>query len=245
MPRTTVRAASALVAIALAALLPSVASGATGDPAAIALFRTAAHTTNALPSYVIAQTGYVRIHDSLGRTRSAHWAWGWDQFRRGFHEARERIVLVQHGGSTEWIEDLMTPVARSCSAATCGGLFPIELLITPTRAFDGIVSSGSTATCFEPVARSRVPYVAGVPWWSVVGDLSAARVVGASTQVTARFVAGAQHVAEADWIRTASRRFTRSSVHVAAGGGRPAFSYASTDTPLRSLPRAPKLTLCS
>lgn len=228
-------------------MVPVIASaaGPTGSPASIALFSAAAHATNALPAYVIAQTGFVRIHDSLGRTRSAHWAWGWDQVHQGFHEASERIVLVQHKGSTAWVEDLMTPLAKTCHAEKCGGVFPIELLITPTRAFYGIVSSGSTPACFERVGLSHVPYVAGAPWWTVVGDLAAPQPHGASTEITSRFVADGQRVSEADWIATSSRRFTRSSVHVAAAPGRRSFSYSSTDALPVSLPRAPSLTLCS
>jgi len=227
----------------LALAVPAAAAGPTGDPQAIALFREAARATNALPAYVITQSGYVRIDDSLGPRRRVHWAWGWAQAQPGYRAATERLVVVQRGGRTAWLEDTITPTAASCRD-DCG-VVPIELVITHSAAYDGLVSSGTSASCFERVSVLRVPYPAGGPWWTAVGTLARPVRAGTLTSITSQFPTGPQLVRETDWVRTATNLFARSTVAVAAGGGRPAFAYRSTDTPLAHVPRFPSITLCS
>jgi hypothetical protein len=229
----------------LLAATPVAAAGPTGDPRAIAIYRAAARATNELPAYVITQSGYVRIFDSLGPKRRVHWAWGWDQGQPGYRPATERLVLVQRDGRTAWIEDTLTPTARSCRGGCA--VVPIELLITPTAAWDGLVSSssGTSAGCFVRVATTHAPYVAGGPWWATVGALSAPVRSGRLTEITSRFALASREVRESDWLTTATRLFARSVVQVAPGGGTPGFTYASSDATLARVPRFPSITLCS
>jgi hypothetical protein len=246
---TTRRAAAIAAVLAVAISGPAFAAtvrttGPTGSPASIALFRTASRSTNALPAYVIAQSGYVRVRDSLGPVRTIHWAWGWAQFQHGYRPATERLTLVQRGGTVRWLEDLLTPAACP-TTSRCPHMVPIELLVTTKAAFEGLVSSGSAASCFERVALAKAPYPAGGAWWAPFGRLSPPALLGALTEITSRFTSGPQPVTESDWLRTTAPRFTKSVVRVAAGGGRRAFSYHSTDTKLAKAPRFPALTICS
>jgi hypothetical protein len=240
------RTRGALVAAVLLAVVvgsPALAAAPTGSPTSIALFRAAARSTNALPASVIAQSGYVRVRDSLGPVRTIHWAWGWAQAVPGYRPATEHLVLVQRHGKVQWLEDTLTPAA--CSSSRCPHMVPIELLVTPTTAFEGLVSSGTAASCFQRVGLTHVPYPAGGAWWAPVGTLSPPDLEGSLTEITSRFSSGPQPVTESDWVRTTSHRFSRSVVRVAAGGGRPSFGYHSTDSALPHAPRFPRLTLCS
>jgi hypothetical protein len=216
----------------------------TGDPHAIALYRAAVRTTNDRPAYVQAQSGYVRIEDSLGPRRTAHWAWGWDQFQSGFHPATERILIVQRAGRVRWIEDTLTASTKGCHSPSCRLAVPIEFLITPTHAYYGLVSTGSTASCFVPEALTHVPYSAGIAWWTTAGAYAPARPHGALTEVTSRYRSGGQQVVESDWITTSSRLFAKSVLQVAAGHGHPAFSFRNADSMLAAAPRFPRFSLC-
>ena len=245
--RATARAA-ALAAVVLAAALsavPALAAGPTGDRAAIVLFRAAARATNDLPAYVVSQSGYVRIADSLGPRRTVHWAWGFDQGERGYRPATERIELVQRAGKVLWLEDTLTPVPAPCHAEKCAPVLPIQLVITRTAAFAGLISSGTAASCVVREPLAKVPYPAGFAWWAPVGRLSPAVRAGALTAITSRFSSGGQAVTETDWLRASSRLFDKSVVRFAAGDGRHAFTYESRDARLPTTPRFPALTLCS
>jgi hypothetical protein len=245
--RRTIRAAVGVAACALVATPASgaLAAGPTGDPGAIALYRSAVTATNALPAYVQTQTGYVRIQDSLGPKKFANWAWGWDQFQKGYHPAAEHLVIAQRHGRTLWIVDTMTSAAKGCHSPSCREAIPIMLVITRTHAYYGLISSGSLPTCFNPRPLAHVPYSVGTPWWVTAGKFSKPVPDGALTEVTSRFTVGGQAVTEADWITNASHLFTRSSLHLAAGDGHPAFAYRNADTRLTTAPHFPKLQLCS
>jgi hypothetical protein len=237
-------AAAVFAAVALAASA-ALAAGPTGDPATIALYREAVAATNALPDYVQSQSGYVRIEDSLGPKRFAHWAWGWDQVQPGYVAATEQLVLVQHRGRTVWIDDTLTASTKGCGSPRCRQAVPIELVITRTRAYYGLISSGTHASCFVRESLRDVPYAVGSPWWSVVGAFSKAQPDGRDTEVTSRFAAGGQLVTESDWITNASRIFARSVLRLAVGSGHPAYAYRNTDTRLAAAPHLPALTPCS
>lgn len=242
---------SGAVAVAIAALTVGLgagvalaAGGATGDRASIALYRTAVRTTNSMAAYVQRQSGYVEIADSLGPKRYAHWAWGWDQFKSGYHAATERIVLVQHDGEVAWIEDVLSASTKGCHAPSCRDALPIELLITPTHAYEGIISSGSTAACFDQVAVGDVPYGAGIPWWIVGGDYQPSHRHGALTEITSTYKNGGQETTESDWITTSTKRFAKSAFRVAKGHGHPGYAFRNADTALRAAPRFPSFSLC-
>ena len=242
--RRAIAALAAIAAIALSAPT-ALAAGPTGDPAAIALYRHAVEATNALPAYVQSQSGYVRIDDSLGPRRFAHWAWGWDQFQPGYVSATERLVLAQRDGRTVWIDDTLTASTKGCGSPRCRQAVPIELVITKTHAFYGLISSGTHASCFVREPLRDVPYAVGSPWWSTEGEFSKALQDGSLTKVTSRFSAGGQLVTETDWIANASQRFARSVLRLAAGTGHPAYGYANTDAQVAAAPHLPALTLCS
>jgi hypothetical protein len=242
--RRTIAALAAISTIALCATT-ALAAGPTGDPAAIAFYRHAVRATNALPAYVQSQSGYVRIDDSLGPKRFAHWAWGWDQFQPGYVAANERLVLAQRGGHTVWIDDTLTASTKGCSSPRCRQAVPIELVITKAAAYDGLISSGTHASCFVRESLRNVPYAVGSPWWATVGEFSKVQPDGSLSEVTSRFSAGGQLVTETDWISNGSNLFARSVLRLAAGTGRPAYGYRNTDAQVASSPKLPALTLCS
>jgi hypothetical protein len=233
--------AGTTIAVATATAL---AAGPTGDPAAIALFRRAVAVTNALPAYVQTQSGYVRIQDSLGPRKFAHWAWGWDQFKPGYHPATERIVIDQRHGRTVWIEDTLTAAPKGCGAPSCRQAAPIEFVITPTHAYYGLISSGSSPPCFNPWPRRHVPYAAGSPWWTTAGSFAAPVPDGALTELRSKLSIDGRVVTEHDWVSRSSHVFERSALRLAAGAGLPSFTYRNTDARLTSAPHLPALTLC-
>jgi hypothetical protein len=239
------RVVVATAAVVVLAAAPAAATGPTGDGRSITLFRLAARTTDALPAADVTQSGYVRIADSLGPVKQAHWAWGWAQYKAGYRPATEHLVLVQRRGRTLWLEDTMVPVAAQCSGTKCAQVLTIQLLITRTAAFYGLVSSGTTAPCFTRVALSRVPYVAGTPWWAVFGDLAPAIQEGTQTEITSRYASDGQAVTEADWIGVRSHRFAKTTVRAARGDGHRPYAYLDVDTLPRVAPRLPALTICS
>jgi hypothetical protein len=233
---------AATVALSLGATVAL--AGVSGNRQSLALYRAAVRATNALPAYVQVQTGYIHIEDSLGPTQYAHWAWGWDQFQPGFHPATERITIVQHAGKVAWIEDTLTSATKNCHSPSCRFALPIEFLITSTRAYYGIISSGSVAPCFHPETTAHVPYSAGVAWWTTVGDYAPAHPNGATIEISSTYRSGGQRVNESDWI-TATRLFDRSLFQIDKGHGHPGFSFRNTDTPLAAAPHFPRVTLCS
>jgi hypothetical protein len=236
-----------VVGLGLATLGPSTAganSATSGNAEAIALYRAAAKATNDLPAYVIAQHGYVRINDSIGKHRRTEWAWGQDQFQKGEVATSERLVLVQDRGTVSWIEDTLRPDVRCDSGGTCPTMLPLQFFITKTQAFAGIVSSGTTAACFTREPRGDVPYVAGISWWFAVGSFAPIVPDGALREVTASYPNAGQRETESDWV-SASKLFTRSTFRVATSATHRAFGFAATYTKLRSTPSPPRVTLCS
>jgi hypothetical protein len=241
--RTALGVLAGSVALSLGATV-ALAAGVSGDPAALALYRSAVRATNALPAYVQLQSGYVQISDSLGPTRVVHWAWGWDQFQPGFHPATERIVIVQHAGRVAWIEDTLSASSKGCHSPRCRKALPIELLITPTKDFDGLISSGSSASCFVAVSANHIPYSAGVPWWSTVGNYQPLQPHGLLTEVTSTYHSGGQELTESDWITNSTKRFDKSVFRIAKGHGHPGFSFRNADDPLAATPHFPAFSLC-
>ncbi len=242
--RAALGALAATLAGSLGATVALAAGGASGDPASLALYRAAAHVTNALPAYVQRQTGYVQISDSLGPTRYVHWAWGWDQFQPGYHPATERILIVQHAGKVAWIEDTLSASTKGCHSPSCRKALPIELLITPTHDYDGLISSGTTASCFVAVSPNHIPYSAGVAWWTVAGAYRPAEQHGPLTEITSTYRSGGQELTESDWITTATRQFDKSVFTIAKGHGHPGYTFRNADTALAAAPRFPRFSLC-
>ena len=233
-------AAAAIVAVPLDAY----GYGATGNPAAIAFYRVAAAKTDALPAYVLNQTGWMRASDSVQKNHVT-WAWGFAQFhsRLVVFPAREHIVLVQHAGSTVWLEDVITPINARCHALACKQ-YPIEIVVHRTVAYEGIVLKGG-AKCFKKEALRKVPYTVGTPFWVAVGHFAPKVVHRALTEITSTYVNEGQHVRETDLITTTTKLFAVSEMHAAAAPARRAFSYRITDGRLAKVPRSPRITLCS
>lgn len=241
--RTALGVLAASLALTLGTTV-ALAAGASGDPASLALYRSAVRTTNALPSYLQRQSGYMEISDSLGPKRVVHWAWGWDQFQRGFHPATERILIVQRAGKVAWIEDTLSASTKGCHSPSCRKALPIELLITPTKDFDGLISSGSTASCFTVVSPNHVPYSAGIPWWTTAGTYQPEQPHGLLTEVTSTYRSGGQALTEQDWITTSTKQFDKSVFKIEKGHGHPAFAFRNADVPLAATPRFPRISLC-
>ena len=241
--RRVVASLAVLGAVALGATT-ALAAAPTGDPQAIATYRQAVAATNALRGYVQSQSGYVRIQDSLGPTRYAHWAWGWDQFQPGYHPATEHLVLAQRGGRTVWIDDTLSAAPKGCRSPRCRLAVPIEIVITRTRAYYGLIS-GSKSYCFTREPLSDVPYTVGYRWWTTAGQYAKARPDGPLTEITSRFTIVHQPVTESDWITTSTHLFAKSTLRFAAGGGHLAYAFHNVDVQLTAAPHLPKLTLCS
>jgi hypothetical protein len=235
-----------LVASVAATALPldAYGYGATGNKAAIAFWRVTAARTNALPDYVLTQTGWMRASDSV-RKKRVTWTWGFAQFksRLPVYPARERIVLVQHAGKTEWLEDEITPHDSACHKTACRQ-YPIELVVRENAAFEGLVLSGSSAECFAKVSLAKVPYLVGSPFWVAAGHYAPKVVRGALTEITSTYGNETQRVTETDLIPTRTKLFASSELHAAAAAGRRAFSYRIVDSRLARAPRAPSITLC-
>ncbi|HUD69134.1 MAG TPA: hypothetical protein VMQ40_02735 [Acidimicrobiales bacterium] len=233
-------AAAAIVAVPLDAY----GFGATGNPAAIAFYRVAAARTDALPAYVLNQTGWMRASDSVKKNQVT-WAWGFAQFksRLPVYPAREHIVLVQHAGSTVWLEDVITPIDARCHAVKCRQ-YPIEIVVHRAEAYEGIVLP-TGAKCFKREALRKVPYTVGTPFWVAVGDFAPKVVHGVLTEITSTYVNEGQHVSETDLITTRTKLFAVSEMHAAPAAGRRPFSYRITDGRLARVPRSPRITLCS
>jgi hypothetical protein len=221
------------------------ALGTTGDAKAIAFYRSAVAATNNLSSYVQTQTGYVRIISSVGKTDSSNWAWGNQQFRHGYYATHERLVIVQSAGKVVWIEDTLRPILPKCTTTICNTAFPIQFFITKTSAFEGIVTSGTTASCFRRQAFIYIPYRAGGPWWFTGGYYLPMAVRGGQTVIVSKFPSGGQQVTETDSIATAKRLFVSSVIHLAAHGSERAYVYSNHDVVLAARPKPPKITLCS
>ncbi len=238
-------AAVALVVAASAVVLPLDAFGATGNPAAIALYRVAAARTDAQPAYVLNQTGWVRASDSV-RKNQVTWAWGFAQFksRLKVYPAREHLVLVQHAGSTVWLEDTITPIDPGCRTAACKQ-YPIEIVVHQRVAYEGIILSGHSAACFRAEPLRKVPYTVGSPWWVAVGHFAKKVVRGTLTEITSTYINEGQVVTERDWITTKTKLFAQSMMRAAATTGRRAFSYRITDGRLAKVPASPRISLCS
>ena len=173
-----------LVAAVAATALPldAYGYGATGNAAAIAFWRVA-------------------------------WAWGFAQFksRLKVYPARERIVLVQHAGSTVWLEDFITPVDSSCHAGACKQ-YPIEIVVRRTVAFAGIVLSGGGAKCYKRESLAKVPYLVGAPFWVAAGHYAPKVVRGALTEITSTYSNESQRVTETDLITTKTKLFAASEL---------------------------------
>lgn len=241
-----------LAALAGMAMLLSVATtagaasqpSATGNAQAIALYRAAANATNALPAFIINQTGYVRISTTIGKPDRLNWAWGMDQWHRGYYPAREHIVLVQSHGHTDWIEDTLVPMDASCGDS-CLHVFPIQFFITRGGAFAGIVLSGSNAPCFQHEKLSRVPYGVGTRWWFAYGHFAPLTHSGAITTVTSRYPNEGQWQTEVDGVTTKSHHFVRSTFRIAPRGKLRGFSFHQVDGVPSALPAVPDIEICS
>lgn len=227
------------------------ASGPTGDPSTIALFKSVASNTNLQPAIRIVQSGYMTVASRVGASKSFSYRWGYGQVPAGSVRATETITYVQLHGRVVWLTDVLAPNVPKCSGPSCAPpprVAPIELFVTKAAAFAGLITGPHDAVaCFEQKPFTAVPYRAGGPWWSAVGDFRPKATRGNQTIVTVTYSwADGQHVAEIDSIDNAKRLFVASSFHVARGAqaGEVAFGFSQRDTALPFAPYAPFVTRC-
>ncbi len=242
--RARLGAVSFASVLAVAVPTLAVAASTSGSAPAIQLYRSASSVMNHLPGYVIAQHGYVRIDDSIGRHRLTLWAWGQDQFQPGEVSTNERLVLSQRHGRVLWILDTLRPVKTCAQGGPCPSILPLQFFITQSAAYAGIVSSGSTAACFQREQLSDMPYLAGASWWFAFGHFSPPKPSGAETMVVSTYSQAGQRWTERDWIRTTTHDFVRSTFSIARAAHHRAFGFAARYSVLAARPATPKLTLC-
>ena len=175
----------------------------------------------------------MRISDSLGPKRVVHWAWGWDQFQKGFYPATERIVLVQHHGRVAWIEDILSASSKNCHSPSCRKALPIELLITPDQGVRRAHLVGERRVVLRPVSPQHVPYAAGVPWWTTAGDYEPAQQHGALTEITSTYHSGGQALTEIGLDHDVDTALRQVGVHVANGHGHPGYGFRNADDAAR------------
>lgn len=234
------------LALALAPLSAGASTSTSGNAEAIHLYRAAASTMNHLGAYVITQHGYVRIADSIGRHRLVLWSWGQDQFQPGEEATNERLVLVQRDGNVAWILDTVRPVRTCAQGGVCPTILPLQFYITPSRAYVGVVSSGSDAACFTKEQLNNVPYSAGAAWWFAVGQFAKPTTTKKPvTLLESRYANSGQLETERDWLENATHEFTRSFFSVAKSTRHRAFDFAARYHVLSSKPSPPKVVLCS
>jgi hypothetical protein len=241
--------AACLGAVAPAAL----AAGPTGDTATIALVRAIAANTNAQTAIEIVQSGYMTESRHVGTPASFSFRWGYGGVPSGSVRATETITYAQWHGDVRWLTDVLRAVPAACpKGQTCPpgpSIAPIELFVTRAAAFAGVVDEPhGVVGCFEHESFKAVPYRAGEPWWSAVGDYRPKVTRGNQTLVTDTYSwADGQHVTEIDSIDNKTRLFSASVFHVARGASAAlvGFSFAQRDTALATAPAAPRVTRCS
>jgi hypothetical protein len=244
-------ALSMMVAAAVVATASTVALGATatGDGAAIRLFRDVAANTNARPAVQVVQSGYMAETAHVGSPASFAYRWGFGAVPKGFVRSTETITYAQHQGRVAWVTDVLTAAAPGCHRASgCPQLPPIELFVTRVAAFAGVVGGPNGAVgCFEREPFANVPYRAGGRWWTAIGDFRPLIVRGNQVLVTVTYAwSDGQHVIERDSIDRTTRLFTASTFHVGRGtaAAEPPFSFAQRDTALTYTPPAPAVSIC-
>ncbi|HUD69213.1 MAG TPA: hypothetical protein VMQ40_03135 [Acidimicrobiales bacterium] len=245
--------ALSLAACCGAAVPPALATGPTGDPATIALVRAIAANTNAQPAIEIAQSGYMTESSHVGTPRSFSFRWGFGGVPNGSVRATETITYTQLHGKVRWLTDVLRAVSPTCpTGQACPpstSIAPIELFVTKAAAFAGVVDEPhGVVGCFEHESFKSVPYRAGEPWWSAVGDYRPKVTRGNQTLVTDTYSwADSQHVTEIDSINNKERLFSASVFHVARGprATQVGFSFSQHDTVLAKVPAAPRVTRCS
>lgn len=242
-------AATLAVASVLAGAAPALGAGSTGDGAAIRLFRAVAAHTNAQPAMQVVQSGYMAETIHVGSPASFAYRWGFGAVPAGYVRSTETITYAQHDGRVVWVTDVLDAPAPGChQVAGCRQLAPIELFVTRTAAFAGVVDGPqATVGCFEREPFTNVPYRAGGRWWTAIGDFRPLIVRGNQALVTVTYAfSNGQHVIERDSIDVSTRLFSASTFHVGRGTTRSEapFSFAQRDTALTYAPPAPKVTRC-
>jgi len=247
--RAAVLATAVAVSVSVAA--SALAAAPSGDPSTIALYKSIAANTNAQPAVQIAQTGYMTLSSRPGAKPAFAYRFGYGSVPKGYVRASEAITYVQLLGRVVWVTDVISPVVAACApGAPCPPPpdVPIELLITKAGAFAGLARGATHAVaCFDRESFNGVPYRAGEPWWSAVGDFRPKVTRGNQTLVTVTYAwADGQHVTEVDSIDVGRRIFAASAIHVARGAlaAQVAFSFAQRDSLPSVVPHAPRVTLC-
>jgi hypothetical protein len=249
------RRAAAVGALGLAVCLGTLAgaasaSGPTGDRATIALVEAIAANTNAQPAMQVDQSGYMTESKVVGSPATFSFRWGYGGVPKGSVRATETITYTQLHGKVRWLTDVLRAVPATCpQGQTCPTIAPIELFVTKAIALAGVVDEPhGVVGCFEHESFKDVPYRAGEPWWSAVGDYRPKVTRGNQTLVTDTYSwADGQHVTEIDSIDNKTRLFTASVFHVAHGAStaQVGFSFAQRDVVLAKVPAPPRVTRCS
>jgi len=249
--RLVLATAAVCTAAVVSATATVVAAGPSGDPATIALYRSAAATTDARGAVVISQSGYMTVTVRPGAPATFSWTYGRGSVPAGSRAADETLTLAQAKGKVVWLTDYVAAapctVAQPCATTT--KMPPVELLVTPHAAFAGVVTGPhAEVACFRRVPFTAVPYRAGVAWWSAFGEFRPKVTRGNQILVTVTYAWGdGRHVVERDSIGAAARLFSGSALHVAAGTypPTPAFSVSQRDAYPTVVPAAPRVALCT
>jgi hypothetical protein len=249
--RRAVAASAMALAASLGVVTPTAAAaGPTGDRATIALVEAVAANTNAQPAIEIDQSGYMTESSHVGRPATFSFRWGYGGVPKGSLRADETITYTQLHGRVRWLTDVLRAVPSSCpTGQTCPTtIAPIELFVTKAAAFAGVVDEPhGVVGCFEHESFKAVPYRAGAPWWTAVGNYRPKVTRGNQTLVTDTYSwADGQHVTEVDSIDNKLRLFSASVFHVAHGASsaRVGFSFAQRDVVLAKVPAPPRVTRC-
>ncbi len=252
-PRTSLAAAIlAAVAVTLAATAIGVtnASGAgpTGSAAAIELFESVAANTNAQRAIELAQSGYMTMRTTITPTSFAY-EFGYGGVPKGYVRADEAITYAQHDGKVVWVRDVLTADPRSCARdPACVPGSSLELFVTKHAAFAGDVDEpNGIVGCYERESFDDVPYRAGGPWFTPVGDFRNVRTHGNQALLTITYAwPDGQRVTEHDSIDLAAQLFAAATIHVARGSKSTelALGISEQDTALTTTPHAPRVALC-
>lgn len=260
----TRRSASACAAVAIgvsALLAPTVAAatsraGVTGNAAAIAYYRGAVATTNALPVLRDVYHGFYWLYDdarTAGPTSAFLLDWGIAKRPASYYLAATGTVVVRLVRSrVSWYT---LTVAPSCpSGDACGSsVEPLELDVTKQGVSWGYLRHGNVPACWNRAAGTsawldRDFSVQPSGWWRTEGDYRPIVQHGNAVLITATYPAsdGAK-VTETDSINATTKRFVSSDYHVSRSTHRPvvaAHHFTISESDPKTTPKPPRLHLC-
>ncbi|HEV3268323.1 MAG TPA: hypothetical protein VGZ68_07960 [Acidimicrobiales bacterium] len=240
-----------LIVASLGLALAPAAAGATkvpwsGNAAAVAFYRTAVATTNALPVIQDVQLGYYWLWDDAyisGSTGPFELNWGYaTKPSANMVRAQATFLISMTGGKQSWY---------TVTFAAGPAIDPLELYVTPSGDYWGYLTKGSSQVGCWSHATGTTAWIAkdftvGAQW-RTYGRFSPLVTRGSRVLVTSTYtnVDGAK-VTETDSINATSKLFTGSVIHVSRST-KPVYaahSYSLVETDPTTAPVAPSVTLC-